>query len=36
MHIERIGIINSLLDNLTESEKLKYSLASILGIFSEL
>ena len=36
MHIERIGIINSLLDNTSQSEKAKYSVASILGVFSEL
>ena len=36
MHIERIGIINNLLDNTAQNEKIKYSLASILGIFSGL
>ena len=35
MHIERIEIINKLLDNTAQSEKLKYSVASVLGIFSE-
>ena len=35
MHIERIGVIDNLLDNTAQSEKLKYSIASVLGIFSE-
>ena len=36
IHIERIGIINNLLDNTSQYEKAKYSLASMLGVFSEL
>ena len=36
IHIERIGIVNNLLDNTSQYEKAKYSLASMLGIFSEL
>jgi len=35
MHIERIEVINKLLENTAQSEKLKYSVASDLGIFSE-
>ena len=35
MHIERIEVISKLLDNAAQSEKLKYSVASVLGIFSE-
>jgi len=36
IHIERIGIVNNLLDNTSQYEKAKYSLASMLGVFSEL
>ena len=36
VHIERIGIVNSLLDNTAQYEKAKYSLASVLGEYSEL
>ena len=36
MHIEKVGITNNLLDNTAQHEIAKYSLAAILGIFSEL
>jgi len=36
IHIERVGIVNNLLDNTSQYEKAKYSLASMLGVFSEL
>jgi outer membrane protein TolC len=35
-HIERVGIHNNLLDNTAQYEVSKYSLAAVLGIFSEL
>ena len=34
MHVERLGIRNNLLDNTAQIEITKYSLASILGLFS--
>ena len=36
VHIERIGIVNNLLDNTAQYEKAKYSLASVLGEYSDL